>query len=569
PAQLLQRLDDRFALLTNGPRVSVRRQRSLQSMVDWSYDLCTLDEQRAWSLLSVFEGGFRLEAAEHVCEVPPPSVDGPADAPPVLDLVATLVDKSVLLREDQAGQVRYRMLETIRAYGLERLAESGAGPGTRARHRDWFVAYAERAGGQWFGPDQAGRVARLAAELANLRAAMRSALDEKQPRQALRVASSVWFYWLGWGSLEEGRRWLGGALAADAEQSRPQPPHLGRSHLELRVRSWRLLATLGAIHGDLEGAHQALLAARGEAAAGFGPRLRADGLRADALAAAIEHRHRRSIDLYLALLADPTVTADDPEATVLDLEVLVSVLSLLRQRDHAIAAARRALGICADHEEDWHRGFLLSQLGAELWLRGSSDAAREAGRESLSVAVALNHTFGVLSALEVLAWVAASTADLDRAAMMFGALAPLWRSIGAPPTGSGTVPVYHEMCRARLVEEMGTDAYEQAVRRGAVLGLDEAVGLGLGKPCRTTGRPARARRGHSGLTRRETEIADLVARGMTNGQIAATLVISPRTAEGHVQRILGKLGLRSRAGIAAWVAERRGRHPDPPAHPAD
>ncbi len=573
PAQLLQRLDDRFALLTDGPRVCVRRQRSLQSSVDWSYDLCSPDEQRAWSLLSVFEGGFGLEAAEQVCDLPPPSVCAPeggaagADSPRVLDLVATLVDKSVLLRDDQAGQVRYRMLETIRAYGLDRLVESGVGTRTRASHRDWFVTYAERAGRQWFGPDQAGRVARLAAELANLRAAMRSALDDGQPRQALRLASSVWFYWLGWGSPAEGRRWLSAALAADAGQSRLEPPHLGTSnrgtsnlgisHVELRVRSWGHLATLSAVHGDLEGAHQALLAARDEAAAGSGPRLRADGRRAAALAAALGNRHRHSINLCLGVLGDPSLTADEPESTVLDLEVLVSVLSLLRQHDHAIAAAERALDICAEHQEDWHRGFLLAQLGTGLWLRGSFDAAREAGRESLSVAVALNHTFGVLTALELLAWVAASTADLDRAAMLSGALATLWRSIGAPPTGSGTVPVYHEMCRARLVEEMGADAYELAVRRGGLLGIDEAVGLGLGRPCRRTGRPARAGRGHCGLTHRETEIADLVARGMTNGQIAATLVISPRTAEGHVQRILGKLDLRSRAGIAAWVADRR------------
>ncbi len=571
PAQLLQRLDDRFAVLTDGPRVCTLRQRSLQSMVDWSYDLCSPDEQRAWSLLSVFEGGFGLEAAEHVCGVPPPPVDGPGDAdtPTVLDLVATLVDKSVLLREDQAGQVRYRMLETIRAYGLDRLAESGMGTRARRSHRDWFVAYAERAGGQWFGPGQAGRVARLAIELANLRAAMRSALEDGYPLQALRLASSVWFYWLGWGPLEEGRRWLSAALDADAEQSRLEPLHLETTHVELRVRSWLHLATLGAAHGDLDGAHQALLAALAEAAAGSGSRLCADGRRAAALAAALEHRHRDSINLCLAVLADPLVTADRPEAAVLDLEVLVSLLSLLRQPDHAVAAAERALDICADHGEDWHRGFLLSQLGTELWLRGSSDAAREAGRESLAVGVALSHTFGVLSALELLAWVAASTADLDRAATLFGALPALWRSIGAPSTGPGTVPVYHEMCRARLVEEMGADGYEQAARRGALLGMDEAVGLGLGKPCRTADRPARGRRGHCGLTRRETEIADLVACGMTNGQIAAALVISPRTAEGHVQRILGKLDLRSRAGVAAWVVERRSGHPDPAASPAD
>ncbi len=544
--QLVQRLDDRFTVLTGGPRASVPRQRTLQSTVDWSFDLCTAHEQRAWSVLSVFEGGFELEAAEHVCAGAAPPSGGAQ--PAVLDLVSALVDKSVLMPEDHGGRVRYRMLETIRSYGLGRLAASGEESSARGRHRDWFVGLAVHAGAVWFGPDQATWVGRLHADQANLRAAMQLSLDRGSPQLALRVASSVWFYWLGWGSLEEGRRWLSAALAADVD----------RSDVELRVRALRHLATLGAIHGDPEGAHAALLRARDEAASGTGLRLRADGLRAAALAAAVEHDHLGCIELFETVLGDPSVSADEPEATAFDLEVLVTVLTLVRQGEQAIVHARRGLRICAEHREDWHRGYLLCLYGTELWLQGSYDAARRAGRESLALARSLEHAFGTLSALELLAWVATSTGDLERAAVLFGALAPMWRAIGAPSTGSGQVPLYHEMCRARLVDALGAAAYGKAVRRGGDLSMEEAVSFCLGGSARPAKKPARTRGGRGGLTRRELEIAELVARGMTNQQIAETLVISRRTAEGHVQRVLDKLGFRSRARIATWVAGRGG-----------
>ena len=448
--QLLARLDDRFTLLTSGPRPSTPRQRTLQSMVDWSFDLCTAAEQQAWSVLSVFEGGFDLEAAEHVGGgLLTAHEDGPWS---MLDLVAGLVDKSVLFTEERSGQVRYRMLETIRAYGLDRLSASGSDAVVRSRHRDWFVGLTVQAATEWFGPGQLAWVRRLQADEANLRAAMQHSIDEGDPQAALRLAVSAWFYWLGWGSLEEGRRWLSRALAADP----------AGSDVALRVRAWRHLATLGAIHGDADAATQALVAARQEAAHAVGLRVRADGLRAAALAAAIAQDHDQCAELLAAVVDDPVVVADEPEATVFDLEVLGSVLTVLRRGDQALAAVRRGLRLCIEHDEDWHRGYLLYLHGTELWLQESHEAARAAGRESLAVAQTLDHTYGALCALELLAWIASSTDDPESAATLFGALAGLWRSIGAPPPGSGLIPLYHEACRVRLVDAMGVEPYERA-----------------------------------------------------------------------------------------------------------
>jgi non-specific serine/threonine protein kinase len=235
--------------------------------------------------------------------------------------------------------------------------------------------------------------------------------------------------------------------------------------------------------------------------------------------------------------------------------VLADALIALGRLDQAVAVARSGVRLCVEHDESWYRATLLVASGTALWLQGSYYDATTVGRESLALARSLDHAYGELCALELVAWVAASTGDRDRAAVLFGALGPLWHSIGAPSGGSGGVRAHHEPSRRALVEAMGERAYDRAARRGAQLSLEEAVAFYLGDSVR----PAKRRRQQGmvpALTRRELEVADLVARGMTNQQIAQALVISVRTAEGHVQRILDKLGSSSRARIASWLAER-------------
>ncbi|MDG3012937.1 hypothetical protein G4X40_22645, partial [Rhodococcus sp. D2-41] len=136
--QILERLTDRYRLLTRGSRGAPSRQQTLRQCVDWSYDLLSVRERELWARLSVFAGGFELEAAEQICG----DGHGPGD---VLDLVSSLVDKSILIREDIGGAIRYRMLETLREYGRERLRGGGGELGVRRAHRDWFERLALRA----------------------------------------------------------------------------------------------------------------------------------------------------------------------------------------------------------------------------------------------------------------------------------------------------------------------------------------------------------------------------------------------------------------------------------------
>jgi predicted ATPase len=215
PEQILQRLDDRFGLLTAGTRTALPRHQTLRAAIEWSFDLCTREEQLLWARASVFADGFDLATAEEVC-----AGDGLA-ADVILDLVAGLADKSVLICEEHAGTMRYRLLDTLRQYGRERLRYAGEQEGVRRRHRNWYLRLAEQGEAEWFGPHQATWFARMRLERANMRAALDFCLSEPDEIQTgLRMAAALWFYWSACGFPREGRHWLDRALALDTGLTR-------------------------------------------------------------------------------------------------------------------------------------------------------------------------------------------------------------------------------------------------------------------------------------------------------------------------------------------------------------
>ncbi|MFD0345794.1 ATP-binding protein [Kitasatospora aburaviensis] len=170
--QIEARLDERYRLLSLGRRTAPARQQTLRALIDWSHDLCTGPERLLWARLSVFYGGIDLAAAEHVC-----AGDG-LDPGEALRLLDSLVDKSIVTREEHRGRVRYRMLETLREYGEELLVAAGDRRRVRRRHRDWYERLAARFAAEWMGPDQAAWVATWDAEYPNLRAALEFCADE-------------------------------------------------------------------------------------------------------------------------------------------------------------------------------------------------------------------------------------------------------------------------------------------------------------------------------------------------------------------------------------------------------
>jgi non-specific serine/threonine protein kinase len=235
PEQIESRLNDRFRLLTSGRRMALPHQHTLQATMDWSYDLLGPHERTVFRRLSVFAGGFGLEAMEAVCS------DDKIDKTDVLNLLAHLVDKSLVVVEESPAQPRYHLLETVRQYSLEKLLESGEEARLRKRHRDRYLVLAERAEPELHGPGQLKWLEQLEQEHDNLRAAMEWSLAVGEEDEALRLAGAMWWFWHVRGHFTAGREWSERALArgrsgADDGWSPLWVPWLARGYASNQVR---------------------------------------------------------------------------------------------------------------------------------------------------------------------------------------------------------------------------------------------------------------------------------------------------------------------------------------------
>jgi predicted ATPase/DNA-binding XRE family transcriptional regulator len=248
---LADRLDHRFSLLTLSSRTAPRRQQTLRAVIDWSYELLAEPEQRLFRRLGVFAGGWSLVMAEEVC-----TGDG-LDAEQVLDVLSQLVQKSLVVLSDAAGEARYGLLETLRHYAAERLTEAGEDRVTRGRHVQWCVALAERADADKDGPRRASWLTSLEREHGNLRAALEASLaDPGTSEAALRLAGALgWFWWMR-GHAREGSQWMHRVLA----QIAVDPADPGAT-VAAGARAWAL-AEAGRLRqrqGDIAGARQLLV----------------------------------------------------------------------------------------------------------------------------------------------------------------------------------------------------------------------------------------------------------------------------------------------------------------------
>lgn len=533
--QLLDRLDDRFRLLTIGSRTVLPRHQTLRALIDWSYELCTERERLLWARVSVFAGSLDLEAAEAVC-----AGEGIAREE-ILDLVTELVDKSVLLREEHDTAVRYRMLDTLREYGRERLGASGEETARLSRHRDYYRMLAADARAALFGPAQVQWFTRLQLEHANLRTALESSFAE--PEQAifgLGIAADLLYHWITSYYLAEGRRWLDQGLALCHEPT------------EIRARALWTDSWLAIIQSDTDAAAAMLDESRD-----LGDRLGLDpALAYAALYSGMVAMYRGDTASAMALYEEAVArhrAIGDPVGLALTLIRLSLAHSFVGDSPRAIELGEESLEVCDAYGEGWHRAYTMMALGIEVWRQGDNARAAALEKDSLNFNRSLDDPLGVGVNLEVLAWIAATDRDHPRAARLLGILKTVWQAIGAPLSGYGHLVHYHEECVANVVRVLGKSAYNAAFRQGARLRYDEALVYALEDELPTAEAAVGER--PSPLTRRETEIARLVAQGLSNKEIAAALVIAQRTAEGHIEHILSKLGFTSRAQVAFWVAE--------------
>lgn len=540
PRQILERLDDRFALLSRGSSAAPARQQTLRAAVDWSFELCTPSERRLWARLSVFCGGLDLEAAEEVC-----TGDGLSRGE-ILDAATGLLDKSILIREDHRDQVRLRMLETIRQYGRSLLDQGPGGEeldSVQRRHRDHYQRLAARAESEWLSPRQMAWFARLRLEHANFRAALEFCLSTPgEAGSGLHLVTSLWSHPLGAGGMEEVRHWLGRALALVEE---PSP---------VRAKALWIDGWLSHMRGDTA-AGQARLADCQDLAEKLGDaESLAHAVRFAGLAALFDDDFGQAVPLLEDALERHRARYD--LAAQWQTLFLLSVACCLSNDPRATELGEECLALCTAHDAQWSRSYALWVLGLQQWLCGDSQRVITLLQNALRVEQPAHNLLATALCLEVVAWATAHDGRSHQAAKLLGAAQTLWESIGCALPGVGRLLHHHTACRTHLQGSLGDTPFASAVQTGADLTLDEAIACALAQPISLT--PTSAdRHAPTPLTRREKEVVDLLAQGLTNKEIAAELVISPRTAGAHVANILGKLGFTSRTQIATWAVERR------------
>lgn len=540
--QILDRLGDRFALLTRGSRAALPRQQTLQALIDWSHDLLEPQERLAWARASVFRGGFDLAALEAVaCDdsllgaALPAAVDG-------------LVSKSVLVREpdEVAGAARFHMLESLREYGAARLAEDGGDAHYAERHRRWYAGLVGTAAAELFGPAQIDWFARLRADHDNLRVALQRLADDNAVA-GLQMATGLQHHWVMTGRFGEGRAWVDRLLA------RLPPPSddesVGQRHARgagLTV-SGRLAVLQGQVDVGRSLLQEALSTVTGDAT------WRANALHGLALASAFWGAPAAALPLLEDALAHHRHGVD-PFGVPLALVQLATVHATLGDSDRALAYAEECVALSKAASERWCAALARWVEALVQWRLGHAARARTHARDVLRLKEPFGDRMGMAMSVEVVAWAESDAGRSADAARLLGAVEAALDSIGSSLFGH--LLEDHDSCLARTREALGDAAFGRAFAEGATMRFDEAVALALGRRTPTS-RAASAPLDEVRLTRREDEIAGLVAEGLTNREIADQLVLSQRTAEGHVGHILGKLGFTSRSQLAAWVAAQR------------
>jgi non-specific serine/threonine protein kinase len=501
-AEIDERLADRFRLLRRVPAAGVpERQRTLRAAIDWSYELLDEPERRLFRRLSVFAGGFGPDAVEAVC-----AGDGLGEEE-MLDLIAGLVDKSLVVRGEQAGRAQHRLLDSIRDFALERCAEHDDLDRLRSRHFHHFLAFATRADEELRGPGQAEWLVRLQAAEDNLRAAVRWGLSAGDPTSALDLVWLLHQYWWWVGNFSETRKWFDEATARVADA----PPSVNRARALTR---WaETVEYLGDYATARSLCEQALAVARtiddpvriGSALIGLGSiamtkgdlvqaRLLAEDSLVEYRKAGDRERARWSLEAIALLalaegdLAQAAKLLEQSlnEARDLGNEAGVAQASVYLARvAHArgdLVGARslceEGLGLARRLRERMVEGdglVVLTELELDL---GKTDRALRAARAALRVQNEAGRQRGMLAALEISAAVAAAAERAPTAVRMYGAAAAIRERFGTPALPPASVR--HQTQRDRVLATLGEQRFAVEWGRGRALSWDEAAALALG-----------------------------------------------------------------------------------------
>jgi predicted ATPase/DNA-binding CsgD family transcriptional regulator len=615
PQAILARLDERLNLLTGGPTDAPARQQTLRSAIAWSYDLLTPAQRHAFRRLAVFVGGWTLEAAEAVLRTEgrgqseefPISVLSPQSS--VLDELESLINNSLVRQVDRSdGEPRFTMLETIREYGLEQLVACGEQDSARRAHADVCLSLAERAEPYLAGEDQRQWLDRLDEEHNNLRAALAWSLQEWKIENVelrrssdwlgeqfsifnsqfailqeigLRLAGALWRFWYARSHLREGLSWLEAALALPNTQADPA-----------RLKALHGAALFATTLTRLDDAERYCRAALALARRAADPAAIAAVLQPLAVILAWRGRYDEAraisaesvelgrstgdpVDLALALGYQGHVGffSGDYDPARQSLRAALTTFQacnhiwgiafasygagLVELADRNIQGARPLLETALDLDGGIgnRRGMIRSLfgLGRLAHIHHDFALARARLRESLELSLEIGDAWSMCRCLEALADLMLATGQPDDAARLFAMAEAQREALGAPlpvPMASWYAHIPHELQR-----RVDAPTLTACLAEGRVLNA-EWVLRRLDAPMSERADPvAPIAALVEPLTPREIDVLRLLARGLTDQQIAATLVISPRTVHTHLNAIYGKLGVSNRSAATRWALE--------------
>ncbi|ACZ89571.1 hypothetical protein Aros01_05563 [Streptosporangium roseum] len=457
--QILGLLADRFSLLAGASRTALPRHQTLRAAIGWSHELCEPAERLLWARLSVFAGDFELDAARYVCS----GESLPAED--VMDLVASLVEKSILLSDGTPSGHRYRLIDTLRQYGEEWLEKLGETSAVLERHRDYYLQLATRSEDAWSGARQVYWYIRMRHEHDNIRVALDYCLRNPSEVQAgLKLLSSLWFMWVACGLAREGRLYLEKTLELS---SQPTPE---------RCKALWVLSYIHSAQGNISGAVEAaekcssdavrvgdsgavILATKMLGTAAF---LQGDLQKASALLGF----HKSGRELNPGLLP-----------SIVELSMV-----LLMQNDPAEAEVllRDCIAVCTQRGELWLRSYAIYALASVHQAMGRAPESMANAREALRLKRNFHDVLGIGLAIEVVAKQALDDGQPVLAARLMGAGQANWRTFGMPQMNSPFFNAEHDRCVKECRRVLGDQAHDEAFAQGKKLNLEELIELALG-----------------------------------------------------------------------------------------
>jgi len=541
--QIAERLDDRFRLLVSKEQTALERHQTLRAAIDWSYNLLSSDEQVLFQRLSIFVGGWTLEAAESVC------ADASVKSIDVLNLMEQLINKSLVIKKEEQGKSRYHMLETVRQYAREKLIDSEEGESLRQKHSEWFLKLAEDSEYELlFGHDIVRWINQLENDLDNFRVALNWLLAAEHFEMCVRLAYKLGMFWIDRNYYSEGQSWL--------ETGLDHRNVLSKNTISNAIRILgRLFARMGKYDQAIRHGEESVALSH-EMGDKFDIAL-ANQFLAETIFEYGDYNphpyYEKALQLYREL-----GYKEFANGILMDLGwsyiLAGNVLEGFSILEECLQTAR-------EHNYPSAIAFSLFVLGMCRWQHAEPDKSEEALQEALRLYNQLGDRWFTLGCLTGLAGVASVRGKCEQAAKLLGASEKVLEYISGvkPPFW---IRDYENPIIGSIRSQMKDSAYTNAWNEGYSMTLKQAIELALSQPIpdessiHLTSLPSKReaeKQKFGGLTARERQVAAQIAYGKSNQEIAAELFIGLKTVEAHVTRILSKLGFTSRAQVAAWA----------------